>query len=515
VNIVLGGSQVGVNYQLYQNGNPIQAVKPGTGATLSWTVSGLAVGSFTFTVIGTNVALGCTNAMSGSVVVTVNPIPTVNAVGNQTVCNGSPTAAVNFAGAVPGTVFTWSNNNASIGLGGAGTGNIPSFTAINTGTAPVTATITVTPSYTNGVTCVGPSTSFTITVNPTPSVDQPANQVVCNNAPTLPVVFTGPVAGTVFNWTNNNATIGLGASGTGNIPSFTAINTGLAPVVATVTVTPVYTTLSSVSFTSAGGLTIPSSGTANPYPLPLVVSGLPAGATVQSVTITNLNHTWTGDIDVAITGPSFVAGGSIQAAMLLSDLGNDANDDAINTNIVFQDGAPPVPNTNPIPSGTYRCTNDGAVNDVMPGSGPNLNVAIPLLTALNGPTMNGTWNLWVNDQVGGDGGSIGSYTITFALAGASCPGTPKTFTYTVNPTAVMNTPANQTLCNGATTTAVNFTSANSGGTVTYAWTNNTPSIGLAASGTGNIAPFIATNTTLLPGTARRTVKRDLTQRGGS
>ena len=62
--------------------------------------------------------------------------------------------------------------------------------------------------------------------------------MVCNGAPTAPVNFTGSVAGTVFNWTNSDPSIGLAASGTGNIASFTAINAGTAPVVATVTVTP-------------------------------------------------------------------------------------------------------------------------------------------------------------------------------------------------------------------------------------------------------------------------------------
>ena len=67
---------------------------------------------------------------------------------NQVVCNGNSTAAVNFSGSVPGTVFTWTNNNTSIGLVAGGIGNIPSFIPVNSTYAPVTATITVTPSVT-------------------------------------------------------------------------------------------------------------------------------------------------------------------------------------------------------------------------------------------------------------------------------------------------------------------------------------------------------------------------------
>ncbi|MBK9398510.1 MAG: hypothetical protein IPN55_15220 [Saprospiraceae bacterium] len=46
------------------------------------------------------------------------------------------------------------------------------------------------------------------------------------------------VLGTVFNWTNNTPSIGLPASGSGDIASFTATNATNDPVVATVTVTP-------------------------------------------------------------------------------------------------------------------------------------------------------------------------------------------------------------------------------------------------------------------------------------
>jgi len=69
-------------------------------------------------------------------------------------------------------------------------------------------------------------------------VNQPSNQTVCNNAATSTVTFSGAVGGTIFNWTNNNPSIGLPASGTGDIPSFIATNAGNTPVVATITVTP-------------------------------------------------------------------------------------------------------------------------------------------------------------------------------------------------------------------------------------------------------------------------------------
>ena len=73
-----------------------------------------------------------------------------------------------------------------IGLAANGTGNIASFTAANSGNSPVTATITVTPSFEG---CAGTPQSFTITVNPTGQVNDPADQTRCNGAPPLLLIL--------------------------------------------------------------------------------------------------------------------------------------------------------------------------------------------------------------------------------------------------------------------------------------------------------------------------------------
>ena len=171
--------------------------------------------------------------------VNVNEIPQVDLPVNQVLCHGISTAAVNFTGT--GTSYSWTNDNTTIGLAASGTTDITAFTAINTGTVPVVATITVTPlSNIGGLNCTGPTKTFTITVNPTAQVNQPANFVVCNNASLAAINFTTTNTGgtTTYSWTNNDTSIGLGASGTGNIAAFTASNGSAAPVVATITVTP-------------------------------------------------------------------------------------------------------------------------------------------------------------------------------------------------------------------------------------------------------------------------------------
>jgi hypothetical protein len=195
----------------------------------------------TFTITPT--ANGCPGTPV-TTTVTVNPTAQVDLPTNQVVCNGGSTAIVTFATTNIGgtTSYSWTNNTTSIGLAALGNGNIPVFSAVNVGTTPVTATIVVTPTFNNGsVNCTGPTKTFTISVNPTAQVNLPTNQVVCNGSPTSVNFSTTNSGGTTsYSWTNNATSIGLAASGNGNIPSFNAVNIGTTPVTATITVTPTF-----------------------------------------------------------------------------------------------------------------------------------------------------------------------------------------------------------------------------------------------------------------------------------
>jgi gliding motility-associated-like protein len=95
--------------------------------------------------ISGNVALTSPGAGSQNVTVngTVNALPDVDIVSPQTVYNGDNTAAINFTGT--GNQYTWTNDMPGIGLAASGVGDIASFTAVNTGSTSVKATITATP----------------------------------------------------------------------------------------------------------------------------------------------------------------------------------------------------------------------------------------------------------------------------------------------------------------------------------------------------------------------------------
>lgn len=244
-----------------------------TPAAADWVRQSVAINLCTSPQPQLRVAFRNTNAYGNNIfldnISVATGVPNVAQPANQTVCNNAATAAVNFTGTVPGTTFSWTNNTPSIGLAASGTGNIASFTATNTGTAPVVATITVTPAV--GA-CTGTPVTFTITVNPTPNaIATPASQTICTGTAITPIVLTSGVAGTTYTWTRDNtATVtGIAANGSGNITG-TLTNTTTAPVTVTFTITP-----------SANGCTGPSTtATVTVNPLPTITC--PANITVPS-----------------------------------------------------------------------------------------------------------------------------------------------------------------------------------------------------------------------------------------
>ena len=245
-------SAPGTNVQLVVVNNPITnityATTGATGATVSplpagvtgvWagnvvTISGTptALGIFNYTVTLTG---GCGNiTATGTITVIACSITLTSAAGTnaQTVCLNTPIVNITYV-TVGATGANFSNLPA--GVTGAWAVNVATITGTPTATGNFNYTVTLT-----GGGCGIFSATGSITVNPIPTVDQPADQVVCTGSPTTTVTFSGSVPGTIFNWTNNTASIGLAGAGSGNIASFTATNASNAPVTATITVTPVF-----------------------------------------------------------------------------------------------------------------------------------------------------------------------------------------------------------------------------------------------------------------------------------
>lgn len=88
----------------------------------------------------------------------------------------------------------------------------------------------------------------------TPVVNPVANQTKQGGMATDPVNFTG--TGNTYSWTNDNTSVGLVASGYGNIASFTAINKGGTAQVANITVTPLSAAFAYVAMQGSGRVAV-------------------------------------------------------------------------------------------------------------------------------------------------------------------------------------------------------------------------------------------------------------------
>ena len=253
----------------------------------TFTISGIAAdaGSFPYTITTTG---PCVNPdISGTI--TVNPSPVVTPIGNALYCNNTPGAAIAFSSPTTGGTVSYSwTSTANVGFGLSGNTHIGAYTATNSGNSPVTATVTVTPHFTNNsVTCDGSPITFTVTVNPSPVVNPMSNLTYCNTNPGT-INFTSPITGGIsYSWTST-VNVGFGLNGTGNIGAFTATNNSINPLIATVTVTPLLDggcLGSSITFTV----------TVNPGANAGTISGSPTictGSTAQLSTNGGAGGTW-------------------------------------------------------------------------------------------------------------------------------------------------------------------------------------------------------------------------------
>lgn len=162
-----------------------------------------------------------------NVVVTVNPLPSVNTVPTQVICSGTSTSVALTGSNVANTSYDWTNSNANIGLTNSGAGDI-AYPSYNATFSPILATITVVPTANA---CSGASMSFQTRVNPAPTLNSVLTiPAVCSGA-VVAYSPVGNVANTTFTWTRP-AVIGidnLAGSGSGNVND-TLINSSNVPL---------------------------------------------------------------------------------------------------------------------------------------------------------------------------------------------------------------------------------------------------------------------------------------------
>ncbi|MGY8968623.1 MAG: PKD-like domain-containing protein [Flavobacteriales bacterium] len=462
-----------------------------------------------------------------SFTITVNPSGQVDGVLNQIVSNTFDTTAITFTteNSNGTTSYNWTNDLSSIGLASTGSGNIPVFSGVNAGTFPVSASISVTPTFTsNGVSCVGPETPFEITINPTAQVN-PTEDMVVSNGDSLVIPFeTINTGGTsTYTWTNTDPTTGLENSGSSDI-GFTAVNTGTSPIVTTVVVTPGFENGGNSNSGSANTFVITVNPTAQVDPINNVVV---CNEEVLDPTVFTTQNTggvttysWTNDntsIGLSSSGAGSIAGFTAINTSLISQLATITvtptfeNAGVSNTGLseTFTITVNPSAQVEPIPN-QVLCNQEFTeeiifttenIDGTTSYSWTNDNVAIGIAAAGDGNISS-----FVSANVAASSiSSTITVTPTYTNNGISCTGLSETFTITVNPSAQVNEILNQELCEGQITSPITFSTTNVDGITTYSWTNDNTNIGLADSGEGDISSFTVLNTSGESETATITV----------
>ena len=249
-------------------------------------------------------------------------------------------------------------------------------------------------------------------------------------------------------------------------------------------------------------------------PNPTVITGLTPNTNYRMRLFTNASYDTPGTFTACITTPppptvsvnstSICAGQSVTLTATPSTAGGT---------YLWSNGAT-TPTITVTPNATTSYSVTYSNNGTASGSGT---VTVNPVPTINGGqdqtvcagtsvTLNGTggasytWNNGISNGVA----FVANATTTYTVTGTDANGCTNTdqVTVTVNAAPTVNALNNQTLCAGASASAVTF-SGTAG--ATYAWVNSNPSIGLAGSGSGNIAVFTASNATANPITGTITV----------
>jgi gliding motility-associated-like protein len=430
-----------------------------------------------------------------AVQVIVNPRPTVTVPANTTVCNGASVPASNFVSSPAGATYAWTNSNTAIGLAANGTGNVPAFTAANTGTSAISGVISVIPML-NG--CAGNAANYTITVNPPPVLATVSSQTLCPASVTAAINFSSTPPGASVSWTNSDPAIGLGASGSGNIPSFFTTNPGTGPIVGTITATP--------TLNSCVGTPTSFSVVVNPAPVLSAVSSqtVCAGASTAAIVfVTNpasgVAVNWS-NADPSI-GLAANGAGAISSFTTINGTASSVNAAIVATPVAgtctgspqtFTITVDPAPVLNAVSSQTI-CVNSSTNVVTFTSNPPGAGVAWTNSDASIGLAASGSGDIaaFVGQNTGATA-LTGNIVATPTLN--TCVGSPVSFDIIVSPAPVLSAVTSQTVCPGLASTAVSFVTVPAG-IATINWTNSDASIGLAASGSGDIASFTAVNST--------------------
>ena len=446
---------------------------------------------FTYTITLTG---GCgTITKTGTII--VNPKQTLGIT-----CGTTTSSSVQFTWTnIPNSTYNYSYlvNNTGTAL----TGSLPigstNFTKSSLSPGDK-VTITITPV---GGTCIDPETFTCTAVNcGTPKVDAVNSITECSNTAVTAINFTSPQGTVTFDWTNNNTSIGLAASGTGNIPTFTSS-----------TVSTQQTATISVTATQSGCTGPVTNFTITINPLNTISLTSTLGTDAQTVCnnspISDIYYATTGATGATFSGlPTGVSGNWNNNIITISGTPTTANNTPYTYTITLTGGCGTITKTGTIkvnPNNTITLSSAVGSDNQTICVNSNLTNITYTTTGATGANFTGlpsgiVGNFTNNSIIitGNPTSEVGSpFSYNIDLTGG-CGTVNKTGTISVNPinTITLTSAANsdnQSICINSPITTITYSTTGATGTtfsglpngVSGTWSNNT--ITLSGSPTSN------------------------------
>lgn len=300
VSVGLSGSDVGVDYQLFNGALAVGGPVAGTGAALDF---GLQTVAGTYSVVAGDPATTCSAEMNGTVDVIVNPSPTIyNLTGGGTFCVGDTGVHIGLDGSDTGVNYQLFDGATPIGTPLAGTGAPLDYGLFTTsGTYSIVATDTTT-LCTSDMAGIG-----SVTSNPLPVIHTvTGGGSYCLGGAGVNVGLDGSDLGVNYQLYTGAATVGAAIPGTGS-----ALDFGLQTAAGT------YTVLATDAITACSS-NMNDSAVVTIDTLPAAITGasdicLGSTATLASTTT---GGTWSSSdvVTAPVTAAGLVTGAAVGAA---------------------------------------------------------------------------------------------------------------------------------------------------------------------------------------------------------
>jgi len=221
VHVGLDNSAPGVNYRLYNDGNPVGSVMPGTNSALNFGTYDTG----TYTVFAVNSVTGCSDYMNGNPMVTTNPLPDSLYIvsGGGSRCYGTSGLPIAISTTDFGVNYQLYRNDTAVGIPVVGNSSTDTFGIYySAGTYKVVAT-----NQTTGCAATM-NTSTSIMVNPLPTVEAvtplSGSGYFCANGSGIVVGMTNTQSGIDYKLQNLGSTLGE-ITGSGSSMNFLAQTT--------------------------------------------------------------------------------------------------------------------------------------------------------------------------------------------------------------------------------------------------------------------------------------------------